>query len=778
MPIRVVFKLFLVVFIYLLSSVFASSVLSATILNEDFNTINLDAAVWQVLNETNSPLLTGSYLNISNIDFNKSSFIQNQTPFKVGNGIKYDIHFKFNSMGFGNGIALNDSPVATRLLNVHPGISDWTIFVWPTSSDSFKVFSVACPEFGSCLPTDNPLFTVTGQNAFQWHDLQVEYVDGKYGVNLDNLGIKYTLPTTRKPSTLWIGNPMITGGTAFANLYVDYVYVVDNSPSFPYLSQLDPLWAGEQYDSASLWAPGRDGIGRWGCAITSVAMLLEHYGVKDPSGEPATPDKLNTWLQGQPDGYIGPGLLNWVAVTRYVKESYDAGKATTKLEFSRSSEEPTTLPAILGEPGHFVVAHASSSAEWKINDPNDVARVTKPKTDALISSNIYTPSMTNLAYFLFTTQSGVNLTLTDESASEIPLNWITEYLGDDGGGTSGETVRSAWVPKPASGTYRLLIEGAGETQVYLYDENGKVKQDELTTPAGTTEFEIEFVHTNIDESAVSELDTTPPHYDSTTNFAGWYTTPPTATFEYSDEHLVADYTNPSCQILDEGVGRTCNITPNVCDTSGNCNTTPQTSNPADTDWNAPSSSFTLPPITNHWDGNIVGTASDNVSGVAGLELMIHNPNGSEMTVLASGTENWNYTIVDPADGEYTILSRATDVAGNVANWGSEQKIVVDTVAPTKVGKLWAWGWWQRIWLDWRGIEGADKYRVYWGRKRDQLTNIAEVNETSWVSGALKQGQYYARIVVIDRAGNESEPSKIVKVEVHKKWDWRKLRWEK
>jgi hypothetical protein len=128
---------------------------------------------------------------------------------------------------------------------------------------------------------------------------------------------------------------------------------------FPYLSQKDSAWAGEEYDSASTWAgAARSGIGRWGCAITSVAMILQKNGVNALDGTSVDPSKLNTWLISQTDGYIGPGLLNWLAVTRYVKASYDAGNASTKLEYSRPSATSTpVLPTILGLPGHFVVAH-------------------------------------------------------------------------------------------------------------------------------------------------------------------------------------------------------------------------------------------------------------------------------------------------------------------------------------------------------------------------------------------------------------------------------------
>ncbi|MFH1244420.1 MAG: hypothetical protein V1487_02525, partial [bacterium] len=543
-------------------------------------------------------------------------------------------------------------------------------------------------------------------------------------------------------------------------------------PAFPYYSQKDPAWKDVEYDKASEWAPGREGIGRWGCAITSVAMILNNYGVKDPSGVEATPDKLNTWLLDQTDGYVREGHLNWLAIARYVKESYDAGQSTTKLEFSRTRELPLTLPAIVGEPGHFVVAHASSSAALTINDPNDSTRVTKLKTDPIVSSNIYQPSLTDLSYFLLVADSGTTLTLTNEGGSDIPLEWMSEYLNDDEGGLPRETIQTAMVSKPASGKYRLQSSGTGKIELYLYDENGEVKMHELSSGESTTIYEIEYGRTNAEGSRVTELDTTQPMFVSTTLFLGWYSASPSAEFVYADPYLRPDYVNPSCMITSEGMGVTCSISPSVCDTSGNCNTDPQTSSGADVDWTPPTSNFSLPSLSNSWDGKIEGTASDNVSGVAQVELLIKNPAGIESTALVDGTNNWSYTLSTLTEGKYVIKSRATDGAGNVESELKVHSIIRDTIPPETPKIIYANDWWQNVWVYWKSVKGANRYRVYYGTKVDQLTNVTEIKHNQWLSGHLPKGKYYCGVTALDKAGNESRMSKIVKVEVKKIWKWR------
>lgn len=513
MPNKVIVRLLLALstfFIFAFSANF-STVFASSLFYEDFNTNILDTSKWLILNETNEQLLNGSYINIANIDSQRSAFVENQTPFNVSAGLKFKIRFKFNSLIFGNGIAFNDVAVPLRILNGDPNIDDWTVFVWPTSSTTFKVFSVACPETGTCLSTDNPIFVVSGSSVFDWHELYVTYENEKYILQLDNLAPITTVSTTRAPKYLWLGNPMITQGTIFSNFLVDYVDVTSTSPTFPHYSQTALPWGDDEYDTASMWASGDSTIGRWGCAITSVVMLLKNYGVNDPDGTEATPDKLNTWLTGQPDGYVGGGLLNWLAVTRYVHESFVAGTATSELEYTRGSGIPPTLPSIVNEGGHFVVAHASESAQLVINDPNEATRTSKSLSDPYLTYHTFSSSFTDLSYFLLIAKADWTVTLTDELGATVPIDWQTEQLnGTDG--VNGPSTLIGLVPKPASGIYYLRIDAPVSEggELYLYDQAGAVEKELLAVVTGRNDWEIDYDKASLLDTTTTALDLTPP----------------------------------------------------------------------------------------------------------------------------------------------------------------------------------------------------------------------------------------------------------------------------
>lgn len=92
-----------------------------------------------------------------------------------------------------------------------------------------------------------------------------------------------------------------------------------------------------------------------------------------------------------------------------------------------------------------------------------------------------------------------------------------------------------------------------------------------------------------------------------------------------------------------------------------------------------------------WPGQVSGSASDAVSGVASVEVLLRDGTGryydgsvwqSTPTWLhASGTTNWTYAIPDLPQGAYTVQSRATDLAGNVQAVPDQKTFTYDATPP-------------------------------------------------------------------------------------------------
>jgi hypothetical protein len=268
----------------------------------------------------------------------------------------------------------------------------------------------------------------------------------------------------------------------------------------PIFKQNNPIWAENEYDSASSWSENPT-IKRWGCALSSVAMILNYYEIdKLPSGENITPQTLNTWLKTQPDGYIGEGLLNWLAISRLTKQISDILQ-TPKLEYSRisgSSLEPTinqiekNQPTVLNIFGHFLVSNGFTNDLLDLNiiDPIYNYNLFSQHKANLLSTRIFTPSFTDLSYIMIVTDPNINIKVTD-SNNQIPigLDQFIETLSSDDNKKEVKQYTITQIAKPQTDNYKISFSSQNKIintplsfSIYNYDEQGEatiLKEDSL-----------------------------------------------------------------------------------------------------------------------------------------------------------------------------------------------------------------------------------------------------------------------------------------------------------
>jgi tripartite motif-containing protein 71 len=80
---------------------------------------------------------------------------------------------------------------------------------------------------------------------------------------------------------------------------------------------------------------------------------------------------------------------------------------------------------------------------------------------------------------------------------------------------------------------------------------------------------------------------------------------------------------------------------------------------------------------------ITGTATDGTgSGIKNVQVGITPSGGTTRWHRAAGTTSWKYRWLLPKDGNYTIVSKATDMAGNVESPTSSAGVTVDKTKPT------------------------------------------------------------------------------------------------
>lgn len=302
--------------------------------------------------------------------------------------------------------------------------------------------------------------------------------------------------------------------------YVDTVYFAafeaDQGVDLqvPLLKQTDLSWSGDIYDSANKWASNDPGIGRWGCAMTSAVMVFNYHNItKLPDGQELNPKNLNTWLKNEPDGYVGNGLINWLALTRLSKKakSQNSNFLYDALEYKRTNEEDKELfiesidnniPVILGEPGHFIVGKGYDDSSIKINDPFYDRLDLSEYGESFISMGRFIPSNTDLSYIMIVSDPDFSTGILDANGQLASNTFIDDPIQDPSGenNTNAEPIAISYVEKPENGKYSIEII-SNVTQeysldIYMYESDGDVIVKKISGIVGEDDLDIYTINFN------------------------------------------------------------------------------------------------------------------------------------------------------------------------------------------------------------------------------------------------------------------------------------------
>lgn len=580
---------------------------------------------------------------------------------------KVSIDFRYQSVGiFGAGVVIDDNyPNNGTEYDVGKNSIAWT---WNWGSPP-KLRVGRYPFLYTEIP---------GQNLT--HNLTVRGTPGQYEILLDG-AYQGTTNSTKSISSVWFGNPeIVETNSPWPTIEISRIEIEShNQEKFPYFSQKDPAWKDLPYDNASVWAgESASSIERWGCAITSVAMMLDKYDIKMPNGDVTNPEKINTWLKSQPDGYVGNGLLNWLAISRLVKQARLAGQASTDLEFIKSYGSPSDelssgLYPIINEGGHFVTLFDQDADNWILNDPNDKNRNTKAKTEPIVSVNTYKPSNTDLSYILLVYDQNIKLDVS--YGGSIVGSSFVEYINDDVGSNQSPTSNLFYYAEPDDGAYRISVDTANDDSIsiYTYDELGNVDVVEQQVPSGKSSWELMYIDNGTDP-VIRRLDNDPPVYIGTNKFDGWYNAPQTAVFNFEDANLPSDFVIPSCVIKTEGKGQFCKISTNVCDSENNCKNYDLESNRANIDLTPPKT----PKYVMALGFKPYSLVSWSNSKEAERYLIEWGVDKNNLQHKTSSKNNWEW-INTPKNSSFYYRVTAMDKAGNLSKPTPIYRVVVKSV---------------------------------------------------------------------------------------------------
>ncbi len=226
---------------------------------------------------------------------------------------------------------------------------------------------------------------------FEWHQVQVEVVGQQMRLWVDGWLVADVQDWFADGRAGSIALKVGAGAVAPSEVWFDNVQVElltteqDLELEMSSFRQDDEAWAGDMYDTATTWS-AQPSIARWGCALSSIAMVLRYYGFSFlPDGGELNPSSLNQWLRSQPDGYVADGWLNWLAVERLTRQlARDflpgfqpirvrqlGGVESEQLASQVVQELVSARPVIVALTHHFLVAVGTSShrQDIRVLDP-------------------------------------------------------------------------------------------------------------------------------------------------------------------------------------------------------------------------------------------------------------------------------------------------------------------------------------------------------------------------------------------------------------------------
>jgi len=291
----------------------------------------------------------------------------------------------------------------------------------------------------------------------------------------------------------------------------------------PVLRQTDKPWSLETYDGANFWSPLAKTIKSWGCALTSYAMVLKYFGInKLPNGTSLDPGTLNSWLEDN-NGYIdgkNSGYINPLAISSLSKKATKINKINSfdALEYIRIGSPDNTLltnqiksdhPAVLEEPGHFIVANGISSNTFNIIDPyytnrNDLTAY----NNTFNSLNELIPSKTDLSYIMVTGNNNLDMQIKDSNGNNVGQTFTQQPLvNPETGKQGGDPIKIDYIQKPQSGNYQLALNsnksGVYDIKLYSYDVDGDVNTENfsiVSNPGKDNAIDLSFNNQNSNKS--------------------------------------------------------------------------------------------------------------------------------------------------------------------------------------------------------------------------------------------------------------------------------------
>ncbi len=308
---------------------------------------------------------------------------------------------------------------------------------------------------------------------------------------------------------------------------------------FPYFSQANPEWGDDTYDHADNWSgTGQKTVAAYGCALTSVSMILKYFNVTKTPGDfsantsplptkDLTPGTLNEWMRSQNDGSFRNGATNWLLVSRLTRLSHELDPTSPQLEYHASPTADLSnalspnSPVILDvnhpqspSNSHFVVATEQSGDSYSIKDPFYTDRTTlAPYYETIRRIGYYTLTNSDFSYIAMAVDPKVSLTLSDSSGNLHGSEFLEYPLFNESSRkpSGAKPLKVLYLKQPKKDSYQILITSPTleeyRLDVYFYDQDANVEMKNFSGVAGKNDTDTYSLIYNPTDLSSTNIDT-------------------------------------------------------------------------------------------------------------------------------------------------------------------------------------------------------------------------------------------------------------------------------
>lgn len=281
---------------------------------------------------------------------------------------------------------------------------------------------------------------------------------------------------------------------------VDITYGLRNDiPNVPLFLQGDPAWGGDTWYTYDPDTPGET-IRKWGCNLTSAAMLINYYAAANGATGRTTPGQFNTWIRSK--GITSVSAI-YAAAMSYAKElgvpfhmpdnpilAQGAGSDQRLRTYMRTGNPVILRVNAASASGiHFVVATGittyNGQSTYTIHDPVYGQTTLAQRYPAGYTQvNLFNSTSPDRRTLMSIIHSPAELVLTDPQGrrtgydpttgvayAEIPgAVYVSDTIApaDDTGIQTAMDEKYVFVPSPIDGEYTVQVIGTASGE-YLVE---------------------------------------------------------------------------------------------------------------------------------------------------------------------------------------------------------------------------------------------------------------------------------------------------------------------